>query len=202
MKTGVIVAMEQELVAVRAAGVVSARLSGIGKVNAARTTTEMILQDHPDCIINSGVAGSFSPLVRVGDIVIGSSVAYHDVWCGDGNARGQVQGLPERFEADPRLLELASPLGHVGLIATGDEFVDTPEADARIAALYPEALAVDMESAAIAQVCYLYHMPFLSMRVISDVQVEGVERMAMYEGFWQDISERSFAALKQLLERI
>lgn len=222
MNIGIIVAMERELEALRAAGVEGARLAGIGKVNAAMTATEMVLKDRPDCIINSGVGGGLSPVLKAGDIVVGTSVAYHDVWCGEGNARGQVQGLPPRFDADPRLVDAAreackempadagnvvgEALGHLpggvvhfGLIAGGDEFVDNSASEERIMGLYPDAIACDMESAAIAHVCHVYNVPFLCMRVVSDVAGAHTET---YEGFWRDISGNSFAALKALLEQL
>lgn len=213
MKTAVIVAMERELDALHAAGVGRACVAGIGKVNAARAATEMILRERPDCIVNSGVAGGLSSRLRVGDIVLGEAVAYHDVWCGAGNLRGQVQGMPARFAADPVLLDAARhsvgdaaaggvlPGGtlHCGLIVSGDEFVDNAESEDRIAAMYPDALACDMESAAIAQVCHAYGLPFLCMRVISDVRGAHMET---YGGFWQDVSGVSFAALRSLLRRL
>ena len=76
---------------------------GIGKVNAALGTSEMIRNFKPDCIISTGVAGGIDSCLKVMDVVIGQEIVYHDVWCGDGNAYGQVQGLPELFEGDPDL---------------------------------------------------------------------------------------------------
>ncbi len=202
MRAGVIVAMERELDALRAAGTDGARLAGIGKVNAACAAVEMILTERPDCIINSGVAGGLTSALSVGDVVVGESVAYHDVWCGPGNALGQVQGMPERYDADPLLLDAARrscPGARFGLIASGDQFVDDGAQEVRISSMYPDALACDMESAAIAQVCRRYGVPFLCMRVVSDVPGAHVE---MYEGFWRDLSQTSFIALEALLREI
>lgn len=210
MKTGVIVAMSSELEALRRSGIQS-RLSGIGKVNAARTATELILREAPDCIINSGVAGSVSPLAGLFDVVVASETAYHDVWCGEPNAPGCVEGLPQRFPSDPQLLEVASGLvnpgsahPHVcqGLVCSGDQFFISMEEDRRILSLYPDALACDMESAAIAQVCLHYGVPFLSLRVISDVHTGAQEQKASYEDFWKHLTDSSFAVLKSLIDRI
>ena len=168
MRAGLIVAMDSEYEAMRRAGVRDIVKSGIGKADAARAATEFILQDRPDCIINSGCAGGIAPGVRIFDIVIGAQAAYHDVWCGEGSVPGQMQGLPQRFDADPELVRTAlsvqtdSPL-HCGLICSGDQFLTTPEDDARVRAIYPDALACDMESAAVAQVCRHYGVPFLSI---------------------------------------
>lgn len=206
MKTGLIVAMDSEFRALRAAGIGGVRLSGIGKVNAAMSATEMILQDRPDCIINSGVAGSLSRPVASGDMVIASRVAYHDVWCGEPNDFGQVQGLPRFFDADPALLDAAASCRmdgtHVGLVCTGDQFFISTEEDARILRLYPDALACDMESAAIAQVCARYGVPFLSFRMISDVHDDEHTQRASYADFWKNLSGKSFGMLARLLEKI
>ena len=105
---------------------------GIGKVNAALGAAELIRRFSPDCIVSTGVAGGTGEGLQVTDVVAGARVAYHDVWCGDGNAYGQVQGLPAVFEADPRLLACARRLSeagglesriHCGLICTGDQFI-------------------------------------------------------------------------------
>lgn len=194
--------MERELDALRADGVSVARLAGIGKVNAACAAVEMILAERPDCIINSGVAGGLTDSLSVGDVVVGESVAYHDVWCGPGNARGQVQGMPRKYDASPVLLDAARRSchgAHFGLIASGDQFVDSKAQEERISSMYPDALACDMESAAIAQVCRKYDVPFLCMRVVSDVPGAHTE---MYEGFWRDLSRASFSALAALLRQI
>ena len=138
MKIGVIVAMESEYEALLNAGVENVVKAGIGKVNAARATAELILTERPDCIINSGVAGGIDNRLKVGDFVLGSQVAYHDVWCGEGNLRGQVQGLPQRFCADSSLLSCARGLKtenvtlHEGLICTGDQFLTTLEEDMKV----------------------------------------------------------------------
>ena len=207
MKTGLIVAMASELEALRRAGIPDAVQSGIGKAAAARTATEMILREHPDCIINSGCAGGLAPGVDVCDIVVGAQTAYHDVWCGEGNLPGQVQGLPQRFDADPALLRAALSLQTAqpvrsGLICTGDQFLTDPEDDARVLEIYPDALACDMESAAIAQVCHHYGVPFLSFRMISDVHGSGQDAMALYKDFWTKVADDSFSFLKLLSDKL
>ena len=207
MKKGLIVAMTSEYEALRRAGVTGVIKSGIGKADAARAATEFILTEHPDCIINSGCAGGLAPGVDVCDIVLGAQTAYHDVWCGEGNLPGQVQGLPQRFDADPALLRAALSLQTAqpvrsGLICTGDQFLTSPEDDARVLGIYPDALACDMESAAIAQVCHHYGVPFLSFRMISDVHGSGQDATALYNDFWQKVADDSFAFLKLLIDKL
>lgn len=154
---------------------------GIGKVNAAVGATELIRRFAPDCIVSTGVAGGIDACLKVTDVVASDSLAYHDVWCGDGNEYGQVQGLPAVYKGCAPLLEHALSLNktglesriHSGLICTGDRFItNRTELDA-IKRRFPAGLAVDMESAAIAQTCYLYDIPFLSFRIISDTPGRG-----------------------------
>ena len=208
MKAGVIVAMRREYDALKRSGVATVTMSGIGKVNAAATATEMILRDRPDCIINSGCAGSLKAGVEVMDVVIGAQCAYQDVWCGEPNLPGQVEGEPQRFDADPGLLAAAGelePTGgklHNGLICTGDQFFISLDEDRRILSLYPDGLASDMESAAIAQVCRRHGVPFLSFRTISDIHTGEDAQRKSYENFWSDIADNSFALLARLLETI
>ena len=192
--------------------IVSVR-SGIGKVNAAVGASELIRHFAPDCIISSGVAGGIDASVRVMDVVVGAEMVYHDVWCGDGNEYGQVQGLPAVYGAAPELLKHALALDvsasgsrlRGGLICTGDYFVSQRTMLEAIKARFPRGLAVDMESAAIAQTCYLYGVPFLSFRIISDTV--GVENHSeQYAHFWGSMAERSFhtvcAFLSSLPERL
>lgn len=177
--------------------------SGIGKVNAAAATLEMIKTFAPDCIINTGLAGGIDKSLSVMDIVLGQTVVYHDVWCGEGNEYGQIQGLPAQYAADGTLLAKAQKIRsdikiHTGLIASGDKFITDLSELSAIKANFPEALAVDMESAAIAQICHLYNIPFLSLRIISDTP--GIENhYRQYQDFWNQAPEKSLEVIRQLL---
>lgn len=177
--------------------------SGIGKVNAAAATVEMIKSFSPDTIINTGLAGGIDKSLSVMDIVIGQETAYHDVWCGEGNEYGQIQGLPARYAADNTLLNKARAITsdiriHSGLIVSGDKFITASDELSAIKEKFPTALAVDMESAAIAQICHLYDRPFLALRIISDTP--GIENhYRQYQDFWTQAPEKSLEAVKQLL---
>ena len=175
---------------------------GIGKVNAAVGALTLIENFHPDAVINTGIAGGTGGGAGVLDVVIGREVAYHDVWCGPGNAPGQVQGHPERYEGATALFDIrslcADPNVKIGLIASGDKFVSTPGDLEAVLRVQPEAVAVDMESGAIAQVCHLRNVPFLAIRVVSDTPcVEN--HLQQYGDFWSLAPKSTFGVLRRLL---
>lgn len=179
---------------------------GIGKVNAALGASALIRAYKPDCIISTGVAGGIDTCLNVMEVVAAKEVVYHDVDCGPENELGQVQGLPPRFAGDANLLEavarLQSPVKiHTGLTVSGDKFVSRKEDLDAIKAAFPEALAVDMESGAIAQTCHIYGVPFLSFRIISDVP-GGKNHFAEYKDFWKEMADRSFTVTRSFLSQI
>ena len=184
---------------------------GIGKVNAALGAQRMINEFHPDCIISSGCAGGNGDDINVQDVVVSKELCYHDVYCGkaidDTTIYGQVQGLPARYQADPYLLSKAISLQptdialHSGLIVTGDWFVDSKDKMREIVGHFPEAKAIDMESCAIAQTCYINKVPFISFRVISDVPLRDTNA-SQYHNFWDTIAEHSFQVTKTFVESL
>ncbi len=182
---------------------VSLHKSGIGKVNAALTAYRIIEQERPDYVLSTGVCGGIDNCLQVTDVLAGSATCYHDVWCGEGNEKGQVQGLPSRYEGNARLLQVANEMGlRKGLICTGDQFITDRVALDRIKADFPDGMGVDMESAAIAQTCYLMQIPFMALRIVSDTPGNTPDHMAQYKDFWATMSEKSFAVLKEFLERL
>ena len=217
MKIGIIVAMDKELHQLQSLftdGSVVVQKCGIGKVNAALGAQRMINEFHPDAIISSGCAGGNGDDVNVQDVVVSTQLAYHDVYCGtavDGSTQyGQVQGLPARFEADSYLLRKSNELKvksgqtlaiHQGLIVTGDWFVDSREKMREIIGHFPEAKAVDMESCAIAQTCYINKVPFISFRVISDVPLRDTNA-SQYHNFWETIADNSFQMTRTFVESL
>ena len=173
---------------------------GIGQVNAAVGALTMIERFAPDAIINTGIAGGTGGGAAILDVVVGTDVAYHDVWCGPGNEPGQVQGLPSRFAGATDLfgIDAATPGVKLGLIASGDRFVSTPAELAAVLEAQPDAMAVDMESGAIAQVCHMKGTPFLAIRVVSDTP--GTENhIDQYLDFWNIAPGRTFAILRSIL---
>ncbi|MCF0159360.1 MAG: 5'-methylthioadenosine/adenosylhomocysteine nucleosidase [Bacteroidaceae bacterium] len=180
--------------------------SGIGKVNSAIGTLELIKTYAPDCIISSGIAGGIDRELSVMDVVVGSRIVYHDVYCGEGNAYGQVQGLPLYYPCNDTLYRCALHLDTDtnivgGLICSGDKFISDPGTLFNIKEDWPDGLAVDMESGGIAQTCYLYDVPFISFRIISDTP--GVDQhMEQYANFWESLASASFAVTKTFLENL
>ena len=179
---------------------------GIGKVNAAAGTVELIRNFHPDCIISTGVAGGIDSGLKVMDVVAGSQIVYHDVWCGEGNAYGQIQGLPALFEGNDTLFNCAMSLDtetaiHGGLICSGDKFITDRQELNSIKTAFPAGLAVDMESGAIAQICHIYKVPFLSFRIISDTP--GADNhWEQYTNVWSTIADRSFEVTRIFLHSL
>ena len=180
--------------------------SGIGKVNAAIGAVELIHNFHIDALINTGVAGGIDTCLNVMDVVVGESIAYHDVDCGPEAEPGQVQGLPLYFSADKQLLNTAMHIStntklHSGLICSGDQFITNKSQLQAIKERFPKGLAVDMESGALAQTCYLYGIPFLSFRIISDTP--GADKhFDQYLNFWDTMADKSFGVTQALLHAI
>lgn len=152
--------------------------SGIGKVNAAMSTTILLEKYKPDCIINTGSAGGLNPSLNVGDIVISSEVRHHDVdVTAFGYEYGQVPQLPAAFFADEKLIAIAEAAAKEineiqvvkGLIATGDSFMNDPAKVEWIQTKFNDLQAVEMEAAAIAQTAYQFKVPFVIIRSLSDI---------------------------------
>lgn len=176
---------------------------GIGKVNAAITTMSLIRTFEPELVINTGVAGGADKSMHVLDLLVADGVAYHDVWCGPGTEYGEASGFDLIMKPSPLLIDkarrlLTEPNVRFGLICSGDKFISKAEEVADIKSHFPEALAVDMESAAIAQTCIALGIPFNIIRVISDTPGEA-ENISQYENFWTDAPKETFAALVRLL---
>ena len=215
MKIGIIIAMDIEYrkpceaLGGKSEGVLAGNevvlwQCGIGKVNAAVGTLRLIQEYHPDVILSTGLAGGIDKCLSVMDVVVGSQAVYHDVWCGMGNEYGQVQGLPARFDADARLLKVAratadGPYVKEGLLCTGDQFITDKEALSVIKSKFPEGLACEMESAAIAHTCYMMQIPFMSIRVISDTPGNTDNHQMQWDEFLASMSDRSFQFVRQFL---
>ena len=218
MKIGVIIAMDIEYRQMRdALGGDNGRLGnneiilwqcGIGKVNAAVGTMRLIYEHHPDAIISTGLAGGIDPLMKVMDVMAATQCVYHDVDCGGlGSVHGQVQGLPARYDAAQHLVDTALKVPReegerlmTGLICTGDQFITDRERQNNIKRHFPDGLACDMESAAIAQTCYLMNIPFMSLRVISDTPGNTEDHQQQWDDFLASMCDRSFRFVNKYLE--
>lgn len=229
MTTAIIGAMEQEVVALREliqdcetykfagcefySGTIEGQQvvvtrSGIGKVAAAIATSVLIERYQPSRVINTGSAGGFDPSLKVGDVVISSEVRYHDVDLTAFNYEmGQLPGNPAAYIADGKLVDVAKQAaaeqsGHKiisGLICTGDIFMAAPERVAKARADFPTMAAVEMEGAAIAQVCHLANVPFVVIRSLSDIA--GTESPVSFDAFLETAAKHSTALVLAMLKR-
>ncbi|MCF0218828.1 MAG: 5'-methylthioadenosine/S-adenosylhomocysteine nucleosidase [Muribaculaceae bacterium] len=174
--------------------------SGMGKVNSALATKELIDVFHPDLIINSGVAGGTGSGIPLGSVVVGDRVVYHDVFCGAENRPGQADGCPDYFYGAEEVVTLPALANERhGLICSGDQFIiDRASVDV-IRSKHPDVLAVDMESASIAHTCYRYNVPFCSIRVVSDTPGEVEDDEKQYYDFWAEAPKSTFRCLKNIL---
>ncbi len=224
MKIGVIIAMDIEYRQMRdALGGDTGHLGnneiilwqcGIGKVNAAVGTMRLIQEYHPDAIISTGLAGGIDPQMRIMDILAATQTVYHDVDCGGISSGGvcllgQVQGLPARYDANQKLLDHALSVPRAaserlitGLICTGDQFITDRERQNTIKRNFVDGLACDMESAAIAQTCYLMKIPFLSLRVISDTPGRTDNHQMQWADFLVSMCDQSFRFVKCFLDTL
>lgn len=227
MRIGIIVAMEKELVQLRSLldeatterrhtkdfirGYISGhevimQQCGMGKVNAAIGCVEMMNAYQPELVISTGVAGGADVSMNVGDVVVGTTYVYHDAYCGHEVAYGQLVGLPAMFHSPNELVDKALSLEgdnriHAGQMVSGDWFVDTKDKMREILTHFPEAKAVDMESCSIAHTCYLYKVPFISFRIISDIPLKDTDA-SMYFDFWNRLAEGSFNVTRHYLGKL
>jgi len=151
--------------------------SGIGKVNAARTTQMLIDKFDLEYIVNIGSAGSLNDDLEIGDIVIGKSLVQHDFdTTAFGDEKGYITGAGKIFKSNEELVEKYRKYvqennldyqAKVGTIASGDIFLTEKTMKEKIRSKFG-ADCVEMEGAAIAQICTLNKVPFIVIRSISD----------------------------------
>ena len=180
--------------------------SGIGKVNAAMSTTILLEKYMPDCIINTGSAGGFNPALNVGDAVISTEVRHHDVdVTAFGYEYGQVPQLPAAFLADEKLIAVAVAAAkeinqfqvEKGLIVTGDSFMEDPARVEFVRTKFENLQAVEMEAAAIAQVAHLFRIPFVIIRSLSDIA--GKESEVSFDQFIDEAAQNSASLVMKMV---
>lgn len=182
--------------------------SGIGKVMSAMSVAILADRFAVDAIVNTGSAGAVADGIAIGDVVVATHLAYHDVdVTAFGYAFGQMAGQELYYPADQVLLEqltgvLAEQeiISHLGLIVTGDSFIAGQDKIASIKEHFPEVLAVEMEGAAIAQAAVNTGKPFLVIRAMSDT-AQGDANIT-FDEFIIQAGERSAQTLIALLEQV
>lgn len=183
--------------------------SGVGKVNASICTQILIDDFQVTHVIFTGVAGGVDPLLNIGDIVISEDCIQHDL---DVTALGFRRGeIPyadvSTFVADAKLIQIAQESGESihdvqitsGRILSGDQFIADREL---VQTLYTElkGACVEMEGAAVAQVCFLNQIPFVVIRSLSD-KADGSAHINFLE-FTKLASQRSFHMVEKMLTRL
>jgi len=203
-------------------------LARLGKVAAAATTVTLIREFGVNAIVFTGLAGGVAAHTHVGDVVVATSLIQHDLDARPLFPRHQVPLLGiERFATDDTLTRellhaaeaffannllsavgaetlaafgIAQPALHQGLIASGDQFIGSASEVARLRALLPDLLAVEMEGAAVAQICHEYGVPCAVLRTVSD-RADDSAHVAFDEFLRRVASHYSAGIVRQLLRR-
>ncbi|EEF84386.1 5'-methylthioadenosine/adenosylhomocysteine nucleosidase [Borreliella spielmanii] len=190
---------------------VIAIVCGVGKVNAGVWTSYILSKYNISHVINSGVAGGVVTDkykdIKVGDVVVSSDVAYHDVdLIKFGHKVGQLMGLPQKFSANKNLVNKATEAvkskivgvnAYSGLILSGDQFI-SPTYINKIIANFKDVIAVEMEGAAIGHVSHMFNVPFIVIRSISDI-VNKEENELEYSKFLKLAAFNSAKVVQEIL---
>ncbi len=179
---------------------------GIGKVFAAICAQTMILRYNPDVIINTGVAGTLTDALSIGDIAIADSVVQHDMDTSPlGDPVGLLSGInivkiPADSKTVSKIESCVKETGanyETGTIASGDQFLASNEVKARIVKNFG-AIAGEMEGASIGHVCYVNNKPFCVLRAISDcADGSGAEN---YMEFLGKAAENAIEIMKRFIK--
>ena len=182
---------------------------GVGKVYAAICAQTMILRYCPSMVINTGVAGGIGKDIHIGDVVISSGLVQHDM---DTSAVGDEVGLISGMNlvtipAVKELVDLVEEVAqtvydgrvHVGIIATGDQFICDAKKLKEIADRF-HASACEMEGGSIAQVCYVNQVDFIVIRAISDNANDAANVDFMQ--FAKEAAQKSAKLIDELLPKL
>ena len=184
---------------------------GIGKVFAAMCAQTMILKYAPDCIINSGVAGTLSDQLSIGQIALAEQVVQHDMDTSPiGDPVGLISGIniiyiPSDSAVTDGLAAAVAAEGVAyqrGTIASGDQFICHTSDKTRIKGSFEAegkpVIACEMEGAAIGQVCYVNSVPYGILRAISDGGDE--QAFADYPTFLAAAAETATCVMLRFVE--
>lgn len=203
-------------------------LARMGKVAAAATTVTLIREFDVDEIVFTGLAGGIGAETRVGDVVVADRTLQHDLDARPFFQRHEVPLLDRaEFPADTRLTAelqravegflredlpqtvppevlarfgVRDPRLHVGMVASGDQFINAPAAVAELRERLPALQAVEMEGAALAQICHEYGVPYAVMRTVSDRADDTAH--VDFPAFLRDVaSHYSSGVIERLLRR-
>ena len=182
--------------------------AGVGKVNAAVTAQTMILEYGVDMLINIGVAGGIADSLKIGDIVVASSLVEHDMdTTAIGDEPGFITGIDKVYmdtdkKVSDMILECADDLKlHTlsGVIATGDIFVSTDQVRDRLRNQF-NAVAAEMEGGAISHVCTMNNIPFAVLRAMSDCAND--DSKVDFPIFATEAAKKSIEIIKLFLKKV
>lgn len=183
--------------------------SGVGKVNAARTTQILIDTFKIENVINVGAAGALNPSLNIGDIIIAEKLIQHDfdITAFDHN-KGYITGVGDYIDCNEELMKKFKDICNkikseeykisTGIIASGDIFCTDVNMKNKIYSKF-NADCVEMEGAAIAQVCYLDKIPFIVIRSISDSP--NGNNAIVFDEFVKLASKRCAIMLKEFFKK-
>lgn len=176
----------------------------IGKVHTGVYLTKLFEELKIKRVFNIGTSGGIDPHLKVSDVVIATKVAYHDVDVTGFNYQlGQMCGCPTYFECDTTYVnsKVIDSKYHIvkGLIVSGDQFVTKSNLNQLNVLKFDDVVACDMEASAVGQVCYLYKIPFVVVRSISDI-VTREENSKMFDENLTLSSTNSSLVLLELLK--
>lgn len=185
-------------------------VSGVGKVNAAVCAQILVDEFEVTHVINTGVAGSLDARIDIGDVVVSTDVCHHDVDATIfGYAPGEIPQLGTKaFPADEVMREAALAAvessacdikAFEGRVVSGDQFIANDEAKSRLADDFG-GMCCEMEGAAIAQTCWLNHVPFVIVRAISD-KADGSKHM-LYPVFEEKAAKHCAAIVERMVEQL
>ena len=168
----------------------------IGKANNAHATSLLCNKYKPNVVINTGIAGCLDPL-KTKDLLLANVLVYHDVDAVNfGYEMGQVPGMPKYYISDSNYLsQIKQILTSLdikymeGTVLSGDSFITNRD----MLNYIPKEgtnFGIDMEGASVAQICYLYQIPFVSMRFISD-SIDSPNQTLEYQAFEEEAANTS-----------
>lgn len=176
--------------------------TGIGKVNASFSTTVLLLNLKPDLVINLGTAGGINKDLKVLDLVVGNKLSYHDVDVTEfGYKLGQIPGQEQYLKINSlfgeKLLSRNSIEYKTGTILSGDSFIAQKEKSIKLSEKFEGAMAVEMESTAIVDVCHKLDTEICVIRGISDLA--HAESAIEFNKYLEIVSQKFITITKSLL---
>lgn len=173
--------------------------SNVGKVNSSRICQVLIDNFDIELIINVGTAGSVDNRLNIGDIVVANELVQYDFDVTPfGRKLGEIENIGKSIKVHENLLNLFSDNVYKGVIASGDKFIIDIKEKEKIRNNF-KALCIDMESASIAQVCFLDKIPFIIIRSITD-KLDGSSKIE-FETFLSMSSKNAANILKEYIRK-